>query len=59
MRDQVTRLLELLTEEEAKLLLSKTSFGRVELKTELGACKINALGRLTDELRAELKDKDG
>ena len=59
MRDQVTRFLELLIEEEAKLLLSKTSFGRNELKTELGACKVNALGRLMDELRAELKDRDG
>lgn len=54
MKDQTSRFLELLATEETKLLTSKTSWARNELSLALGQCKIAALGKLNDEIRAEL-----
>lgn len=51
-QDSLTRFLELLREEEATVLLTKTSWGRNELVVALGNAKVTALARYNDELRA-------
>lgn len=53
MTNPITRFLELLRDEEAKVLATKTSFGRNELLLALGIAKTTALVRYNDELRRE------
>lgn len=59
----VERFIELLEHAEAKALAEKTNWGRndlrLELRTVLAEAKTKALGRLNDELRQQLKERDG